>query len=224
MREAGGGLGLSPGRLPVPQRLLLQQLQPLRGTEAGVGGARPDQRVCGLGVQLQPLGLQVGSGRASPAGALVRRDACGTEGEQSPRRRRLRHWFPGIGLCASPFHPPNAPRARLCYELRFADEKLRQVQSSRACCRVGAGSGRGALLPTHTPHISSVHPSPGTGNLPGPGPANSGKNSVLSAQPVRPGGTPDPAHQLCQGIQVWDSRFTFCDLHEASEPRTRQMS
>lgn len=106
----------------------------------------------------------------------------------------------------------------------FCDEKLKQVQSSRSRCLVGDGSGGGVLLPTHTPHISSVHPSRGTGNPPRPGPANSGENSVLRAQPVRPGGTPDPAHQLCQGIQVWDSRFTFCDLHEASEPRTRQMS
>lgn len=47
---------------------------------------------------------------------------------------------------------------------------------------------------------------------------------MLRAQPVRPGGTPGPANQLCQGIQVWDSCFPFCDLHEASEPRTRQMS
>lgn len=93
------GPGLSPGRLVVPQGLLLQELQALRRAEAAVSGAGLQQRLRGLGIQLQSLRLPVRPRRTSPAGALVRADACGTAGENA-------HQIPIRNMLTAPVPPP----------------------------------------------------------------------------------------------------------------------
>lgn len=68
-----------PRGLLVPQRLLLQQLQALRGAEAAVRRAAVQEHVAGLPVQVESLGLPVGPERTATARAFVRGNAWNME-------------------------------------------------------------------------------------------------------------------------------------------------